>query len=60
MREETLALYAWDGDEWVQEPTSAVDMANNVVTAAPDHFSVWAVLGQTNRVYLPLIGRNLE
>lgn len=60
VREETLALYAWDGDEWVQEPTSAVDMVNNVVTAAPDHFSVWAVFGQTNRVYLPLIGRSLE
>jgi peptide/nickel transport system substrate-binding protein len=60
MREETLTLYAWDGNAWVQEPSSAVDMVNDIVTATPDHFSVWAVLGQTNRVYLPLIGRSLE
>jgi len=58
VREETLALYYWDGDEWVVEPSSSVDPANNVVTATPDHFSLWAVLGETNRVYLPIISRN--
>ena len=51
--ESTLALYYWDGAQWLVEPSSTVDLANNKVTATPDHFSVWAVLGDTNRLYLP-------
>ena len=27
------------------------------VTATPGHLSVWALLGETNRVYLPLVLR---
>lgn len=57
-RESTLALYAWDGSQWVKEPSSAVDGAANVVTATPDPFSLWAVLGETCRVYLPLVNAN--
>ena len=53
--ESTLALYYWDGSDWVKEPTSVVDTVNNTVTATPDHFSRWAVLGETRRVYLPLV-----
>ena len=56
--ESTLALYYWDGSQWVKEPTSVVDTANNVVTATPDHFSKWAVLGETRRLYLPLVLKN--
>jgi len=57
--ENTLALYWWDGDQWVKEPSSAVDTINNIVTAAPGHFSLWAVLGETtHRLYLPLVMKN--
>jgi len=56
--EETLALYHWDGSQWVKEPSSMVDTAANTVTAHPNHFSRWAVLGETRRVYLPLVLRN--
>ena len=33
--EDTLALYYWDGGQWVQEPTSQVDTVANSVTATP-------------------------
>ena len=56
--ESTLALYYWDGSQWVKEPSSVVDTVNNVVTAAPGHISKWAVLGETRRVYLPLVLKN--
>jgi hypothetical protein len=56
--ESTLALYYWDGNQWVQEPSSVLDTAANTVTAYPNHFSLWAVLGETKRVYLPLVLRN--
>ncbi len=55
--EETLALYYWDGDQWVKEPTSAVDTDLNIITATPDHFSNWSTLGEVERTYLPLITR---
>ncbi|MBE3038701.1 MAG: hypothetical protein IMZ62_07805, partial [Chloroflexi bacterium] len=53
--ENTLALYWWDGSQWVKDPSSAVDTAANTVTAQPSHFSRWAVLGETWRLYLPLV-----
>lgn len=54
-REDTLALYTWDGGGWVKDPSSVVDTLANVVATTPDHFSLWAVLGETNRVYLPIV-----
>jgi hypothetical protein len=37
-----------------------VDTLNNLVTATPDHFSVWGVLGEKSPIYLPLeVGWNL-
>jgi Tol biopolymer transport system component len=56
--ENTLALYYWDGDEWVREASSSVNSAERTVAATPQHFSSWAVLGETMRVYLPLILRS--
>jgi hypothetical protein len=57
--ENTLALFWWDGAQWVRaEPTSQVNTVNNTVTATPDHFSLWAVLGETRRVFLPVVLRN--
>jgi hypothetical protein len=55
--EPTLGLYAWDGDEWLVEPTSYVDVATNRVIASPDHMTLFAVLGETNRLYLPVVVR---
>ena len=55
--EDTLALYYWDEglSEWVAEPTAQVDAAKNTINAHPDHFSIWAVLGDTRLIYLPVI-----
>lgn len=55
--EDTLGLYWRDGGEWLLEPTSGVQVAENRVTATLDHMTLFAVLGQTHRVYLPLVMR---
>jgi Tol biopolymer transport system component len=55
--EGTLALYYWNGSQWVPE-ASSVYTASNTVVAAPNHLSLWAVLGETRRVYLPLVLKN--
>ena len=54
--EATLALHYWNGRQWMAEPTSQVNSAQRVVVARPNHFSMWAVLGE-RRVYLPLVLR---
>jgi hypothetical protein len=57
--EGTLGLYGWDGNAWSQEGiTSSVDPVTKLVTAEVDHLSLFAVLGETRRVYLPLAMRN--
>jgi hypothetical protein len=55
MDESKLALYYLDGDNWVKEPTSQVDVATNTITANPSHFSAWAVMGEEWNLYLPSI-----
>jgi hypothetical protein len=55
--ESTLGLYFWDGSQWVKEPSSALNSAAHTLTATPSHFSLWAVLGETRQVYLPLVAR---
>jgi hypothetical protein len=55
-REETLALYYWQGDHWERESSSIVDSGNNIIIATPNHLSaLWAVLGETRRTYLPVV-----
>ncbi len=59
--EDTLGLYWWDAglDAWSQDGiSSTVDTLDNVLTARVGHFSLFAVLGETRRLYLPLILRN--
>ncbi|MDY7077431.1 MAG: kelch repeat-containing protein [Chloroflexota bacterium] len=59
--EDSLALYWWDGDEWVAEPTSAVDEANNTVAATPGHLGIFVVMGTPKTtIYLPLVLRNYQ
>ena len=55
--EDTLALYYWNGSTWIQE-SSIVNTGANTVTATPNHFSLWAVFGHTNQVFLPLVMKN--
>jgi hypothetical protein len=57
----TLALYLWNGTAWVQEPTSQLDVGAYTITARPNRFSAWAVLGKAmpgGKVYLPLLARS--
>jgi hypothetical protein len=54
---ETLALYFWDGSRWVKEPSSIVNSAAHTISATPNHFSTWAVLGEARRIWLPAIHR---
>jgi oligopeptide transport system substrate-binding protein len=60
--EDTLGLYWWDegAGQWSQQGiiTSPVNTTDNLVTAQVDRFSLFAVLGETHRVYLPLVLRN--
>ncbi len=56
----TLALQLWNGTAWVQESTSRLDVKAYTVTATPNRFSTWAVLGEAMpgvKVYLPLVIR---
>jgi hypothetical protein len=52
--EDTLGLFSWNDTTWAKEPTSTLDPVNNVITATPNHLSTWAILGETNRVFLPM------
>ena len=55
-QESNLRLNSWQDGMWVEETSSVVDTTINSITAAPDHFSIWAVLGKDSfPVYLPLI-----
>lgn len=57
----TLALHLWDGTTWVPESTSRLDVEAYTVTARPNRFSTWAVLGEAmsgGGVYLPLLIRS--
>jgi ligand-binding sensor domain-containing protein len=56
--ENTLGVYWWDGGQWLPEPTSRVEAGVDRVTANPDHMTLFAVLGETNRLYLPLVMRS--
>ncbi|MBE7471205.1 MAG: hypothetical protein HS114_18865 [Anaerolineales bacterium] len=54
--EDTIALYYWNGQQWLKEPSSVVDPLSNTIAANPDHWpTLWTVLGETRRMVLPLI-----
>jgi hypothetical protein len=57
--ETDLAIYYWDGSQWVREPTSVVNVISHTITAWPTHFSQWAALGEPGAhaapLYLPII-----
>lgn len=51
--EARLGLYYLDGENWVLEASSSLDMAAKRITAFPSHFSTWAVLAP-KQLYLPI------
>jgi hypothetical protein len=53
--EETMKLYYWDGTQWQLEPTSSLDLENQLVTATLNHMTLFALLGETAQLYLPLV-----
>lgn len=64
IQEETLALYWWDGQQWVRETVSMVDSTLNRVSAVISHLGLFSVWGEaappppvviSYPVYLPLI-----
>ena len=52
-----LGIYSWDGSNWVKESTSQADCDLDRVTACPNHFSYFALLGNKFYQYLPLVMR---
>jgi hypothetical protein len=56
--EDSLTLSRWDGQAWQAEPNSVVDVLNNTVTAAPAQFGQFAILGETHRLFFPIITSN--
>jgi len=57
--ENTLQQHYWNGEYWSPETTSEILIDGETITvqSTPNHFSLWAVFGETNRVMLPLITR---
>lgn len=55
--EDSLGLYWWDGGQWVLENTSQVDSANDVLTASVNHMTAFAILGESQRLFLPRVER---
>jgi len=53
-----LGLYHWSGSAWIKELTSSADYDQDVVTANPDHFSYFAILGKSYSIYLPIVLKN--
>lgn len=51
--EDSLALYWLSGTDWVTDGINTVVRADNTITSTTEHFTLFAVLGETNRVYMP-------
>lgn len=59
VNESTLAYYYWESStaQWIKDSSGTVDTIANTVTAAPNHFSQWAILGEVHRIFLPAVLR---
>ena len=49
--------YLLFGSRWLKEPSGELDTGEDVVTATPDYFSLWSVLGEIVRVFLAVAMR---
>ena len=56
--EASLALYFWDGSQWVREPRSVLDASANTLSATLGHLGLFAAL-ETPRVFLPVVMRRM-
>jgi ABC-type oligopeptide transport system substrate-binding subunit len=52
--ESTLRLYRWNGSAW-QQISATFDYANNTVSAPLPQLGVFALLGDTHRIWLPTL-----
>src|SRR5262249_33704879 len=57
MIENSLAFYYWSGSQLVRDPTSVVDTVAKTLRATSNRLGLWAVLGETQRTFLPLVAR---
>ena len=57
VKEPTLGIYSWDGSTWQRASSDPPDLVGQTLTARPTHFSYWAVLGEMEQVFLPLVLR---
>lgn len=55
--ENTIGLYSWDGDEWVDEGSTLVT-ETKTVSASLDHMTYFALLGDTYHAYVPVTLRS--
>jgi hypothetical protein len=55
--EHTLGLYWWDGSAWLPEPSCQLYPEEDRLAASLDHMTLFAVMGQTRRCYLPFVLR---
>jgi sugar lactone lactonase YvrE len=58
--ESTLGLYWYNGTAWVQDGLTTVGRASGVLTSTTTHFTSFAVLGQTHRLYLLPLFHNYQ
>jgi hypothetical protein len=56
--ESTLALYVWDGAQWAKAPGSVVNTSADTITATTTHVGLFSVLGETRRIYAPVVQRS--
>ncbi|MGB0384043.1 MAG: right-handed parallel beta-helix repeat-containing protein [Ardenticatenaceae bacterium] len=55
LSEKSLALYYWDGSQWLPEPSFTIDHMTHSISAMPERLSIWALLGETHQIFLPMV-----
>ncbi len=58
--ENTLGLYWYNGTAWVRDGITTVGRASGVLTSTTTHFTTFAVLGGTHRLYLMPLFHNYQ
>jgi hypothetical protein len=58
--ESTLGLYWYNGTAWVQDGITTVGRDSGVLTSTTTHFTTFAVLGGTHRLYLLPLFHNYQ
>jgi len=53
--EDKIALFYWDQDQWVLEPTGSIDTIGNRIFAMPDHMTAFAIIADLDTIFLPIV-----